>query len=172
MLKQIICSGQTGSERAALDAAIGCNFDHGGFCLRGRLAEDGHIAQHYQLLSNEQAAITSIQANVEFSDASAIFYSASLLNLQEQVLLHCINQQRPYKLIDMEVLTPAQAAGCLEGFIQAHTIERLNITGPTLKNTPAAYDYTCQVVQQLLHSCQPLPPPGQTTLTRRWNQNR
>lgn len=171
MLKQIICSGQAGSERAALDAAIVCNFDHGGFCMRGRLAEDGHIPQHYQLISNEQDNISCTQANVEFSDATAIFYCASLLSEQEHSLLHCLNQQRPYKLLDLETLTPAQAAGCLEGFVQAHNIERLNITGPATSTTPTAYDFTYQVVRQLLYSCLPLPTAGQTAFTRQWNQN-
>ena len=39
----IISGGQTGADRAALDFAIANGFSHGGWCPRGRLAEDGPI---------------------------------------------------------------------------------------------------------------------------------
>ena len=40
---RIISGGQTGVDRAALDAAIALQIPHGGWCPRGRLAEDGPI---------------------------------------------------------------------------------------------------------------------------------
>ena len=170
MLNQIICSGQSGSERAALDAAIQYDFIHGGFCMPNRLAEDGHIDQHYQLLCNEQSCLTTTEANAEFSDASVIFYLASLQPTQEMTLLHCIEMQHPYKLLDMEVLTPSQAAGCLLGFVQAHDIGVLNVSGPPASTTPGSYEYSFEVISQLLRSYLPLSDSGHTSYTRLWNQ--
>ena len=46
-LTKIISGGQTGVDRAALDAAIAAGIPHGGWCPRGRLAEDGRIPERY-----------------------------------------------------------------------------------------------------------------------------
>ncbi|MCV6587415.1 MAG: putative molybdenum carrier protein [Marinobacterium sp.] len=169
MLKQIISSGQAGGERAALDAALACDFSHGGFCMKGRLAEDGHIDASYRLLCNNQPELNTIEANVQFSDASVIFYQASLLSDQEFTLLHCIEEQSPYKLLDMDTTTADQAAGALAGFIQAHRVSILNVSAPAPSSTPHSYDFCHQVINQLLHACLPLPPgqpAGQTAFTR------
>ena len=49
MLKKIISGGQTGADRAALDAAMRLGIPHGGWLPKGRLAEDGCLPDHYQL---------------------------------------------------------------------------------------------------------------------------
>ena len=48
-LKKIISGAQTGVDRAALDIAIELGFQYGGFCPKGRLAEDGIIPERYKL---------------------------------------------------------------------------------------------------------------------------
>jgi len=40
---EIISGGQTGADRAALDAAIRYEVKHSGWCPKGRKAEDGGI---------------------------------------------------------------------------------------------------------------------------------
>ncbi|MEO8269573.1 MAG: putative molybdenum carrier protein, partial [Aureliella sp.] len=52
-LTKIVSGGQTGVDRGALDAAIACNIPHGGWCPKDRLAEDGRIAECYQLTEHE-----------------------------------------------------------------------------------------------------------------------
>ena len=46
---KIISGGQTGVDRAALDAAMAAKFPCGGWCPRGRKAEDGRISERYPL---------------------------------------------------------------------------------------------------------------------------
>jgi len=48
-IEKIISGGQTGADRAALDFAIEHGLPHGGWCPKGRRAEDGTIPDHYQL---------------------------------------------------------------------------------------------------------------------------
>jgi len=48
-IPMIISGGQTGADRAALDWAIAHNVPHGGWCPRGRLAEDGPMPAIYLL---------------------------------------------------------------------------------------------------------------------------
>ena len=45
MVKRIISGGQTGVDRAALDVALEHNFPCGGWCPKGRRAEDGPIPE-------------------------------------------------------------------------------------------------------------------------------
>jgi putative molybdenum carrier protein len=40
---RVVSGGQTGADRAALDFAIKHGFEHGGWCPKGRLAEDGPL---------------------------------------------------------------------------------------------------------------------------------
>ena len=42
-IAKIISGGQTGADRGGLDAAIALNVPHGGWCPKGRRAEDGGI---------------------------------------------------------------------------------------------------------------------------------
>ena len=49
MLEKIVSGGQTGVDRAALDVSIKLCIPHGGWCPRGRKAEDGVLADHYEL---------------------------------------------------------------------------------------------------------------------------
>ena len=48
-ISKIISGGQTGADRAGLDFAIVNGISHGGFCPRGRKAEDGQIPERYDL---------------------------------------------------------------------------------------------------------------------------
>ena len=41
LVSKIVSGGQTGVDRAALDVAIFLEIPHGGWCPRGRIAEDG-----------------------------------------------------------------------------------------------------------------------------------
>ncbi len=50
MLEKIIGGGQTGADRAALDAALENDFAAGGYCPAGRRSEDGKIDDKYPLI--------------------------------------------------------------------------------------------------------------------------
>lgn len=73
-MTKIISGGQTGADRGGLDAAIKLKMPHGGWCPKGRRAEDGLIPVKYKL---EQADSTyyaiRTEMNVVYSDATMIF---------------------------------------------------------------------------------------------------
>ena len=54
-VRRIISGGQTGVDRGALDAAIAWGVEHGGWCPKGRLAEDGRIPARYQLRETDSS---------------------------------------------------------------------------------------------------------------------
>ena len=76
---KIISGGQTGVDRAALDVAVELEIPHGGWCPKGRLAEDGRIPDSYKLretTSREYAVRT--EQNVLDSDGTLILYRESI----------------------------------------------------------------------------------------------
>src|SRR5947209_2719151 len=74
VIKKIISGGQTGADRAALDIAINLGIPHGGWCQRGRLAEDGFIDERYQLTETPDAdPAQRTEWNLRDSDGTVIF---------------------------------------------------------------------------------------------------
>ena len=73
MLIQVISGGQTGVDRAALDAALECGFERGGFCPKGRKAEDGRIPSCYPLEELEDEYYPArTRKNIEAADATLL----------------------------------------------------------------------------------------------------
>jgi hypothetical protein len=53
---KLLSGAQTGADRAALDWAIFHDIPHGGWCPKGRRAEDGKIPPQYQLTETPSAS--------------------------------------------------------------------------------------------------------------------
>lgn len=79
LVRRIVSGGQSGVDRAALDWAIDHRVDHGGWCPRGRRAEDGPIDPRYPLHETESACYADrTRRNVRESDATLIFNAGPL----------------------------------------------------------------------------------------------
>lgn len=73
MITKIISGGQTGADRAALDVALALGIPCGGYCPKGRKAEDGPIPDHYPLTELPTADYPSrTRANVAAADATLL----------------------------------------------------------------------------------------------------
>lgn len=76
---RIVSGGQTGVDRAALDAALEAGAECGGWCPEGRLAEDGAIPAHYALKELPGAGyLERTLRNVRDSYATVIFFRQPL----------------------------------------------------------------------------------------------
>jgi len=72
-IERIISGGQTGADRAALDWAIRHGITHGGWCPKGRRAEDGVIADCYQLQeATSKDYVQRTKLNVRDSDVTLV----------------------------------------------------------------------------------------------------
>src|SRR5271166_1257232 len=81
MLRKVISGGQTGADRAGLDFAIETGLKHGGFVPRGRKAEDGRIADRYNLVELTTSSYPArTRRNIEESDGTVIFSLEHLLS--------------------------------------------------------------------------------------------
>ncbi|MDD5494112.1 MAG: putative molybdenum carrier protein [Dehalococcoidia bacterium] len=144
---KIISGGQTGVDRAALDAALQTGIECGGWCPKGRLAEDGTIPPHYPLseLKNTGYKERSLQ-NVIGSDGTVVIYFDSLSGGTEQTLLFCLNKKKPYLLIDATELSPERAIERIHKFVAGNSITTLNVAGPRASGEAFAYAYTLKVM--------------------------
>ena len=73
IIKKIISGGQTGVDRAALDTAMEQGIPHGGYCPKGRRAEDGVIPIKYDLIEHNSIKYADrTLENVLLSDGTMI----------------------------------------------------------------------------------------------------
>lgn len=71
MFEKVVSGGQTGVDRAALDAALELGLPCGGWCPKGRKAEDGAIPPRYPLIETPSAEYAQrTEWNVRDSDAT------------------------------------------------------------------------------------------------------
>lgn len=150
MLRKIISGGQTGADRAALDAAIENEFPIGGSCPAGRRAEDGPIDTRYMLTEIGGGYQARTKQNVEDSDGTAVFYHCYLQGGTEQTLAFCIREGKPYKLIDIDLVSVNVAAKKVLSFIGDYNIQVLNVAGPRQSSCPAIYDFVRNTVNVVI----------------------
>lgn len=146
----IISGGQTGADRAALDFAIAHGIPHGGWCPRGRVAEDGPLDECYELRetpSRQYAERT--EWNIRDSDATVVFSShrevtggtALTLGLARRLgkpVLHLVAGSIP------------PAAEALQAFLREYSVQRLNVAGPRASQDSRIAEFVVAVLQDAL----------------------
>ncbi len=147
-LQKIVSGGQSGVDRGALDAAIAAGFPHGGWCPRGRLAEDGPIDRRYQLTETESAQYAvRTERNVLDSDATLIL-SAGVLS-GGTLLTQQLAQQhdKPLLVVDLKLPLDVQQA---RQFVGEHDVRVLNVAGPRESSSPGISAQAAEFVTRLL----------------------
>lgn len=78
-VEKIISGGQTGVDRAALDIALELGIPCGGWCPKGRRAEDGEIPPRYPLAETETSDYRQrTRRNVQAADGTLILTRGTL----------------------------------------------------------------------------------------------
>jgi hypothetical protein len=154
---KIVSGGQSGVDRAALDAALETGTDCGGWCPEGRLAEDDAIPPRYPLAELKDAGYQErTEQNVVDSDGTAIIFFGAPTGGTEQTLRFCRDRKKPYLLIDATELTPERAAERMLAFVAGHSIATLNVAGPRASEEASAYGYAYQAVMRFLSTLKPI----------------
>lgn len=150
-IKQIISGAQTGADRAALDAAIRLGIPHGGWCPKGRLAEDGTIDSRYNVREISTPSYTArTEQNVMDSDGTLIFSFGPLTGGSAETLDLARKHSRPFLHIDLSLVEQQEAVRQIVQWIQEHRIAVLNVAGPRASKSPNIYESVKQVLTLLL----------------------
>src|SRR6266480_2592535 len=148
---KIISGGQTGVDRAALDAALRHGIKSGGWCPTGRLDEFGRIPDRYAVKELENGGSTErTLQNVKDSNGTVIIYPGKLSGGTEQTLHFCVEQRRPHELIDASNVSTEKAAQLIADFVRETKIDILNVAGPRASEWPEGYDYAFRVLDIFL----------------------
>ena len=149
MIKRIVSGGQTGADRAALDAALETGFPCGGYCPKHREAEDGPIDIRYPLIEIDGGYAERTRKNVEEADGTLIVFRSPIRGGTRLTREYCIQSQKPCLPIDFVTIPQAQVFEDLKSFIARHEIAVLNVAGPRASDCPDVYGYVHDLIQKL-----------------------
>jgi hypothetical protein len=148
---KIVSGGQTGVDRAALDAALEAGVECGGWCPEGRKAEDGVIPARYPLTELIGAGYRQrTRRNVQDSDGTMVVDFGQPRGGTEQALLFCVRERKPYLLLDALEVGVDRAVARLAEFVELNGISVLNVAGPRASREPGAYQYAHDVTLKYL----------------------
>ena len=148
---KIISGGQTGVDRAALEAAIALGIPHGGWCPRGRTAEDGPIPSRYELQETDSPDYAvRTERNVLDADATLIVYRGRLSGGTELTAQLAERHGRACMVVDLHDPTEPEA---VRRWLDANRVEVLNVAGPRESQSPGiavlAGEFLTRVVEDI-----------------------
>lgn len=137
----VVSGGQTGVDRAALDAAMAIGVEHGGWCPLGRLAEDGTVPSRYELRETDSADYpVRTEQNVIDSDATLILSSAPLTGGTLLTRRICTRLGKPHLVLRIDRDDPAVA----QSWLAKQRPARLNVAGPRESTLPGIYQQSIE----------------------------
>jgi predicted Rossmann-fold nucleotide-binding protein len=130
--------GQTGVDRAALDVALELGLRCGGWCPKGRRAEDGVISARYLLRetpSDDYAQRT--EWNVRDADATLVLTRGEPTEGTALTIELAARHQKPCLVVDLNAEPQPQAVA---DWVARHRPRTLNVAGPRESKSPGIYE--------------------------------
>jgi len=166
-IRKIVSGGQTGVDRAALDSAMKAGIPVGGWCPKGRMAEDGIIDSIYPLRETPASDYAQrTEWNVRDSDATLIIYESEITGGTLLTLKLAEKLGRPVKAVDLlheQVVAGAPGSsyrgrkhpcfpvpqGQLDRNLFPGLTGVLNVAGPRESQCPGIYQKAYGVLDRL-----------------------
>jgi Circularly permutated YpsA SLOG family len=151
MLKKIISGGQVGADQAALDAAIKCNFPHGGWIQRGMKTQTGVLPEKYRLKEMPVSGYKErIEKNVIKSDGTVIISHGDLSGGADYSRKMAMKHNRPCLHIDLSQTPAAVSSAEINTWIIENAIEVLNVTGSRASEDGDVYKDTAGIIEDTI----------------------
>ena len=149
-LRKIVSGGQTGVDRAALDTAMERGVPVGGWCPKGRRAEDGTISDRYPLKETPSEAYEQRTAwNVRDSDGTLIITDGALEGGTALTMEEAKRQERP--VLHVRTTDPVPVP-MIRAWGEDHDVRVLNVAGPRASEVEGIYDDARVLLEAFLAS--------------------
>jgi hypothetical protein len=150
MVSRIVSGGQTGVDRAALDVALERRIECGGWCPRGRRAEDGPIPERYPLSETSWDGYPQrTEWNVRDSDGTLILIRGEADRGTALTERLAKQKNKPCLVVD---LAQPWDLDKVRHWIETNRIATLNVAGPRESSSPGIGDEAQRFLRQLLVS--------------------
>ena len=134
---KVVSGGQTGVDRAALDAALSVGLPFGGWCPKQRRAEDGVISKRYPMRETPSPNYAQrTEWNVRDSDGTLILYYPPLEGGTLHTKTYADRMEKPCLLI---ALPDDDSVSTIREWMREQSIHTLNIAGPRESKQPGIY---------------------------------
>ncbi len=148
LIQSLVSGGQTGVDRAALHVALELEIPCGGWCPRGRRAEDGRIPAKFPLKeSTSRNYAVRTRLNVEESDGTLILSRGKLTGGTALTESIARQSQKPCLVIDLMAEFDAQP---VEEWIAENRIRTLNVAGPRESQQVGIFDQACEYLREFI----------------------
>jgi len=147
--EKIVSGGQTGADRAGLDAAIALGIPHGGWCPKGRKSEDGGVPVHYALTETASSDyLVRTEWNVRDSDASMVFAAkVPVTGGTKRTLLFAEKHGRPVLVVTPKDADPVRA---IREWLSMVRPKALNVAGQRESKTPGIHAFAFDTLSKAL----------------------
>jgi len=151
MVKKIISGGQTGADRAALDAAIELDIPHGGWIPKGRKTKDGSLPPRYQLKEMPTDSYPECtERNVIDSDGTLIMSHGDLTGGAAKTLEMAEKHDKSWIHIDLNKRSAFASATLVSAWIIKYDIGVLNVAGSRASKDPDIYKATLRFLKVVI----------------------
>jgi len=149
----IVSGGQTGADRAALDWAIQSGVPHGGWCPKGRKAEDGPIPERYKLRETaKDDYVERTELNVRDSDVTVVFtVNAEATGGSRKTIEYLRKYNKPCLHLS-QARHGQDASGLLRAFLRQYQPKVMNVAGSRASKEPGVAGFVFQTLQNALNT--------------------
>ena len=144
IFEKLVSGGQTGVDRAALDAALELGIPCGGWCPKGRLCENGTIPFAYPLKETPTAEYAQrTEWNVRDSSGTLVITEDTPGGGTALTIEFTRRYGKPCLVIDLK-LTKAKerVLESIRTWIAENDVRVLNVAGPRESTAPGIYEKT------------------------------
>ena len=148
VVERVISGGQTGVDRAALDVALELGIPCGGWCPRGRRAEDGRIPERYPLRETLSAGYAQrTEWNVRDADGTLVLHRGALRG--GTALTVALARRLGKPCLTADLAAGVDLAAVLD-WLAAQQVAILNVAGPRESHAPGIGGEARALLRRLL----------------------
>jgi len=135
-------------DRSALDVALELGVPAGGWCPKGRKAEDGSLASRYPLTETPSEQYRQrTEWNVRDSDGTLVLTRGAPAEGTAYTIEAARKLGKPCLVLDLSG-APSQSAA--QAWAEEHKVRVLNVAGPRESKCPGIYAQAAQFLRAIL----------------------